>query len=177
MTTPLAATAMLCRTAARTLRSSTSISRTIHARPTVTSTAFSKQHLTRTMATEIKTFNTPKSAQPVGPYSQAVIAGPHIFVSGQIPATAEGKLVEGSIADKTTACCEGLKNILEDAGSSISRCVKVTVFLTSMENFAEMNSVYEKYFTHKPSRSCVAVKELPKGVPVEIEAMALTGRG
>ncbi|KAI7503635.1 hypothetical protein KC347_g8564 [Hortaea werneckii] len=129
------------------------------------------------MATEIKTFNTPKSAQPVGPYSQAVIAGPHVFVSGQIPATAEGKLVEGSIADKTTACCEGLKNILEDAGSSISRCVKVTVFLTSMENFAEMNSVYEKYFTHKPSRSCVAVKELPKGVPVEIEAMALTGSG
>ncbi|KAI6849321.1 hypothetical protein KC332_g1401 [Hortaea werneckii] len=139
------------------------------------------------MATEIKTFNTPKSAQQfqsltenliaVGPYSQAVIAGPHIFVSGQIPATAEGKLVEGSIADKTTACCEGLKNILEDAGSSISRCVKVTVFLTTMENFAEMNSVYEKYFTHKPSRSCVAVKELPKGVPVEIEAMALTGSG
>lgn len=54
---------------------------------------------------------------------------------------------------------------------------QVTVFLTTMENFAEMNSVYEKYFTHKPSRSCVAVKELPKGVPVEIEAMALTGSG
>ncbi|RMX87522.1 hypothetical protein D0869_02309 [Hortaea werneckii] len=171
---------MLCRTAVHTLRSSTSISRTIYIRPTVTSALFHKQSKptqTRTMATEIKTFNTPKSAQPVGPYSQAVIAGPHVFVSGQIPATAEGKLVEGSIADKTTACCEGLKNILEDAGSSISRCVKVTVFLTTMENFAEMNSVYEKYFTHKPSRSCVAVKELPKGVPVEIEAMALTGSG
>lgn len=52
---------------------------------------------------------------------------------------------------------------------------KVTVFLTSMENFAEMNGVYEKYFTHKPARSCVAVKELPKGVPVEIEAIALSG--
>jgi len=54
---------------------------------------------------------------------------------------------------------------------------QVTVFLTSMDNFAEMNSVYEKYFTHKPSRSCVAVKELPKGVPVEIEAIALSGSG
>ena len=61
----------------------------------------------------------------VGPYSQAVIAGPHIFVSGQIPAKASGELVEGSIADKTAACCEGLKNILEDAGSSISKVVKV----------------------------------------------------
>ena len=54
---------------------------------------------------------------------------------------------------------------------------QVTVFLTSMDNFAEMNSIYEKYFTHKPSRSCVAVKELPKGVPVEIEAIALSGSG
>ncbi|KAK5122560.1 hypothetical protein LTR85_003823 [Meristemomyces frigidus] len=96
------------------------------------------------MATDIKTYNTPKSAQPIGPYSQAVIAGPHIFVSGQIPADADGKLIEGSIADKTTASCEGLKNILEGAGSSISRIVKVTVFLTSMSDFAEMNSVYEK---------------------------------
>ncbi|KXL41921.1 MAG: hypothetical protein FE78DRAFT_155543 [Acidomyces sp. 'richmondensis'] len=131
----------------------------------------------RTMTTEIKTFNTPKAAQPVGPYSQCVIAGPHIFVSGQIPADASGKLIEGSIADKTTVCCEGLKNILREAGSDITRCVKVTVFLTSMDNFAEMNSVYEKYFTHKPARSCVAVKELPKGVPVEIEAIALSGSG
>lgn len=140
--------------------------------------------------------------------SQAVIAGPHIFVSGQLPADAQGNLVEGSIADKTKACCENLKNILGDAGSSITRVVKVgridlhshlrlsrrpavavlywnheaacmeacqltlrqaTVFLTSMDNFAEMNKVYEQYFTHKPSRSCVAVKELPKGVPGEAD--------
>nr|POF17493.1 rutc family protein [Quercus suber] len=109
----------------------------------------------------------------VGPYSQAVRAGPHIFVSGQIPADAAGTLVEGSIADKTKVCCEGLKSILEDSGSGIEKVVKVTVFLASMDSFAEMNSVYEKYFTHKPARSCVAVKELPKGVPVEIEAIAL----
>ena len=137
-----------------------------------------------------------------------MIAGPHIFVSGQIPADASGKLAEGSIADKTKASCESVKNILEASGSSISRVVKVsfiepsdttasllrnisgcgysanrvnveqvTVFLTTMDNFAEMNGVYEKYFTHKPSRSCVAVKELPKGVPVEIECIALSGSG
>lgn len=79
----------------------------------------------RTMSTELKTFNSKKAAQPIGPYSQAVIAGPHIFVSGQIPADAEGNLIEGSIADKTKACCEGLKNILADAGSDISKVVKV----------------------------------------------------
>ncbi|KAK5154559.1 hypothetical protein LTS14_006697 [Recurvomyces mirabilis] len=123
---------------------------------------------------DMKVINTKKAVQPVGPYSQAIHAGPHIFVSGQIPADASGKLTEGSIADKTAACCEGLKAILAEAGSDISKCVKVTVFLTSMENFAEMNGVYEKYFTHKPARSCVAVKELPKGVPVEIEAIALS---
>ncbi|CZT22447.1 probable protein MMF1, mitochondrial precursor [Ramularia collo-cygni] len=128
--------------------------------------------------TEIKKISTPLAAQPVAPYSQAVQAGPHIFVSGQIPADAQGNLVEGTIAEKTTVCCEGMKNILEAAGSSISRVVKVTVFLTSMDNFAEMNSVYEKYFgEHKPARSCVAVKELPKGVPVELECIALSGSG
>ncbi|EMC99542.1 hypothetical protein BAUCODRAFT_144950 [Baudoinia panamericana UAMH 10762] len=122
----------------------------------------------------MKVVNTKKSMQPVGPYSQAIIAGPHIFVSGQIPADAAGNLTQGSIADKTKACCEGLKNILEEAGSSLSSIVKVTVFLTDMANFGEMNSVYEQYFTHRPARSCVAVKELPKGVPVEIEAIALS---
>jgi len=122
---------------------------------------------------EIKNFNTERATPPVGPYSQAIIAGPHVFVSGQLPADKEGKLVEGSIADQTQACCENLANILEDAGSSITKTVKVTVFLTDMKNFAEMNSVYEKFFAHKPARSCVAVHQLPKGVPVEIEAIAL----
>nr|POE99372.1 rutc family protein [Quercus suber] len=127
----------------------------------------------RTMSTTIEPLNSKRAAQPVGPYSQAVRAGPHIFVSGQIPADASGTLVQGSIADKTKVCCEGLKSILEDSGSGIEKVVKVTVFLSSMDSFAEMNGVYETYFTHKPARSCVAVKELPKGVPVEIEAIAL----
>ncbi|GAB7363241.1 hypothetical protein MBLNU230_g3523t1 [Neophaeotheca triangularis] len=126
--------------------------------------------------TTIQTLNSKRAMQPVGPYSQAVQAGPHIYVSGQLPATAEGNLVEGSIADKTRASCEGLKAILEDAGSDISRVIKTTVFLTDMKDFAEANSVYEQYFTHKPARSCVAVAQLPKGVPVEIEAIALSGK-
>ncbi|KAF2816634.1 YjgF-like protein [Mytilinidion resinicola] len=104
-----------------------------------------------------------------------MIAGPHLFLSGQIPADKEGNLVEGSIANKTEACIKNVLAILEEAGSSIEKVFKVTVFLDDMANFAEMNSVYEKYFAHKPARSCVAVKQLPKGVPVEIETIALVG--
>lgn len=99
---------------------------------------------------------------------------PHqIFVSGQIPADTEGKLLEGSIAEKTALCCKNIKAILEAAGSSMQKVVKVNAFLDDMANFAEMNGEYEKWFSHKPARSCVAVKQLPKGVPVEIECIAL----
>jgi 2-iminobutanoate/2-iminopropanoate deaminase len=73
----------------------------------------------------------------------------------------------------TELCINNLSAVLQAAGSSIGKVVKVNVFLTSMESFAEMNSVYEKHFTHKPARSCVAVYQLPKGVPVEIECIAL----
>ena len=73
----------------------------------------------------------------------------------------------------TELCIKNLSAVLEAAGSSLSKTVKVNVFLTNMDNFAEMNSVYEKFFTHKPARSCVAVFQLPKGVPVEIECVAL----
>jgi reactive intermediate/imine deaminase len=107
--------------------------------------------------------------------SQAIIAGPQIFVSGQIPADNTGTLIEGSIADKTTQCCENIVGILKEAGVGIERVVKVNVFLDDMAHFAEMNGVFEKYFAHKPARSCVAVKQLPKGVPVEIECIAWTG--
>ncbi|KAI4813483.1 YjgF-like protein [Aureobasidium sp. EXF-8845] len=123
---------------------------------------------------DMKKIFTSNSMAPVGPYSQAVQVGSHIFVSGQIPADKNGNLVEGSIADKTKASCEGMKAILEEAGSSMSKVIKTTVFLTDMKDFAEMNGMYEQYFSHKPARSCVAVKELPKGVPVEIEAIALS---
>ncbi|KAL2824749.1 Endoribonuclease L-PSP/chorismate mutase-like protein [Aspergillus cavernicola] len=116
---------------------------------------------------------TPNACPPVGPYSQAVKANGQIFLSGQIPADKNGNLVEGDIKTKTQACCDNIKAILEAAGSSVSKIIRVNVFLDDMANFAEMNAQYEKFFTHKPARSCIAAKQLPKGVPVEIECTAL----
>ncbi|CAG8366037.1 unnamed protein product [Penicillium salamii] len=107
------------------------------------------------------------------PQSQAIRANGQIFVSGQIPADTSANLIEGNIGDKTQVCCDNIKAILTAAGSSVSKIVKVNVFLTDMANFAEMNATYEKFFVHKPARSCVAVHQLPKGVPVEIECIAL----
>ncbi|KAK7531116.1 Endoribonuclease L-PSP/chorismate mutase-like protein [Phyllosticta citricarpa] len=130
---------------------------------------------TRNMSDMQKIF-TAKACPPAGPYSQAVIVGSQVFVSGQIPADAQGNLIEGSIAQKTEASCKNIIAILDEAGSDISRVFKVNVFLDDMNNFAEMNGVYEKFFAHKPARSCVAVKTLPKGVPVEIECIALAGK-
>lgn len=80
---------------------------------------------------------------------------------------------KSSIGEMTELCIKNLAAVLEEAGSSLSKVVKVNVFLTTMDNFAEMNQTYEKHFTHKPARSCVAVYQLPKGVPIEIECIAL----
>jgi len=110
---------------------------------------------------------------PLGPYSQAVKTPTAIYCSGQIPLLADGTPVEGSIGDKTKQCCKNLEAVLKEAGSSIPKIVKVTIFLSDMGHFAEMNEEYGKWFTHKPARSCVAVKTLPKNVDVEIEAVAL----
>ncbi|PNY23597.1 2-iminobutanoate/2-iminopropanoate deaminase [Tolypocladium capitatum] len=116
---------------------------------------------------------TKNAPAPVGPYSQAIKTPTAIYCSGQIPLTAEGTMVEGSIADKTKQCCQNLEAVLKEAGSSIPKVVKCSIFLSDMAHFAEMNSVYEQWFAHKPARSCVAVKTLPKNVDVEIEAIAL----
>ncbi|OHW95668.1 protein hmf1 [Colletotrichum incanum] len=105
--------------------------------------------------------------------SQAIKTPTAIYCSGQIPLTPEGNLLEGSITDKTKQCIANLKAVLVEAGSSIEKVVKVNIFLADMGSFAEMNGEYEKWFTHKPARSCVAVKTLPKNVDVEIEAIAL----
>ncbi|KAL3962188.1 hypothetical protein ACCO45_003711 [Purpureocillium lilacinum] len=125
-----------------------------------------------TMADQTNIF-TKEAPAPVGPYSQAVKTPHAIYCSGQIPLTPEGTMVEGTIADKTRQCCTNLEAVLKEAGSSIPKVVKCNIFLSSMDHFAEMNSVYEQFFTHKPARSCVAVKTLPKNVDVEIEAVAL----
>ncbi|KAK0730524.1 YjgF/Yer057p/UK114 family [Lasiosphaeris hirsuta] len=116
---------------------------------------------------------TVKAAPVAGPYSQAIKTPTAIYCSGQIPCDAAGNLVEGTIQEKTATCIGNLQAVLEEAGSAIAKVVKVNVFLTDMVNFADMNEEYAKWFTHKPARSCVAVKQLPKGVDVEIECIAL----
>ena len=110
----------------------------------------------------------------IGPYSQGVKAGNLLFVSGQIPLDpATGEVVEANIQTQTTRSLNNLKAILEQAGGSLASVVKTTVFLKSMDDFAEMNAVYQSFFqTECPARSAVQVGKLPKDVLVEIEAIA-----
>ncbi|ROW18018.1 hypothetical protein VPNG_00378 [Cytospora leucostoma] len=96
-----------------------------------------------------------------------------IYCSGQIPCDAQGNLIDGTIQQKTAACINNIKAVLTAAGSDIPKVVKVNIFLADMGDFANMNEEYAKWFTHKPARSCVAVKTLPKNVDVEIECIAL----
>ncbi|KUJ08388.1 YjgF-like protein [Mollisia scopiformis] len=110
---------------------------------------------------------------PVGPYSQAIKTPHAIYCSGQLPADAEGNLVEGSMGEKTAAVLKALSAVLAEGGSSLDKIVKAQIFLTDMADFAEMNVEYEKWIKHKAARSCVAVKQLPRGVNIEIECVAL----
>ena len=118
--------------------------------------------------------NVPKAA---GPYSQAIKAASQIFVAGQIPAGPDGVVKTGSITELTRQCCLNLEAILKEAGSGIEKVVKVGVFLDDMAHFQEMNAEYEKWFVHKPARTCVAVRTLPKGVPVSGFLLFLSMQG
>ncbi len=121
-----------------------------------------------------KPISTAKAPGAIGPYSQAIDAGPLLFISGQIPVNpATGEIPEG-IAAQTTQSITNIKAILAEAGCSIDNVVKTTVFLADMSLFAEMNQIYAQHFTAPfPARSAVAVKELPKQVLVEIEVIAV----
>jgi 2-iminobutanoate/2-iminopropanoate deaminase len=119
---------------------------------------------------KIYTKNAPDA---IGPYSQAVKTGNLIFTSGQIAINpASGEVEAQTIEAQTEQICTNLKNVLEAAGSSLEKAVKTVCFLKNMEDFAAFNAVYGKYFTEKPARSCVAVKQLPKDVLVEVEVVA-----
>lgn len=124
------------------------------------------------MAKEI--IATEKAAQAIGPYSQAVKSGNHVFTSGQIgidPAT--GKMVEGGIEAQTHQVLANLKAVLEAAGSSFDRVVKTTCFLTDLDDFATFNGIYANAFPNNPpARSTVQVAKLPGGAVVEIECVA-----
>ncbi len=109
----------------------------------------------------------------IGPYSQAVGVGGLIFISGQIPLNLEGKIVEGGIEEQTVQVLENLKAILEEAGLGLGEVARVTVYLQDLGDFGRFNEVYGEYFTEDPpARACVEVSALPRGVRVEISAVA-----
>ena len=119
---------------------------------------------------KIHTSNAPEA---IGPYSQAIKVGNMIFTSGQIALTPNGEFLDSDIKTQTKQVCENLKAVLNAAGADISNVVKTTIFLADMNDFGAVNEVYGNYFSHKPARSTVAVKELPKGAKVEIECIAV----
>lgn len=122
------------------------------------------------MAEKIYTKNAPDA---IGPYSQAVVCNGMVFTSGQIainPAT--GNVEADNIEGQTEQVMKNLGAVLEAAGSSYDKAVKTVCFLAEMSDFGKFNEIYGKYFISKPARSCVAVKELPKGVLVEVEVIA-----
>ncbi|MFW9849440.1 MAG: RidA family protein [Candidatus Thorarchaeota archaeon] len=125
------------------------------------------------MAREVVvTDNAPKA---IGPYSQGIKANGFVFCSGQIPTNpATGELIIGSITEQTKQSLSNVKGVIEAAGSSMDKVVKVTVFLKDMNDFSEMNAEYAKWFTGTPpARAAVEVARLPKDVGIEIEAIAV----
>ena len=121
---------------------------------------------------KIETTNAPGA---IGPYSQGFIAGNFVFTSGQIPVDpASGNIPEG-IEAQAEQSCKNVAAILEAAGTNCEKVIKTTCFLADMADFAAFNQVYATYFTGKPARSCVAVRELPKNVLVEIDTIAEIG--
>ena len=123
----------------------------------------------------MNTVYTKNAPEAIGPYSQAVVTNGLVFTSGQIAINPESGNVEAStITEQTEQVCKNVKAVLEASGSSLENVVKTTCFLKDMSDFAAFNKVYGKYFVGKPARSCVAVKELPKNVLVEVETVAET---
>ena len=121
----------------------------------------------------MKAVSTKNAPLAIGAYSQAVICGNMVYTSGQIPINPLTGTIEAvGIVEQTEQVMKNLGAVLEAAGSSYAKAVKTTCFLTDISDFAKFNEIYAKYFTEKPARSCVAVKELPKGALVEVEVIA-----
>ncbi len=118
--------------------------------------------------------HTDKAPEAIGPYSQAVKVGGMVYTSGQIALTTEGKMLDLDIRLQTEQVLANLRHVLEAAGSGLDKVVKTTIYLADMSDFATVNELYEGAFgSHKPARSTVAVKTLPKNALVEIDAIAL----
>lgn len=122
----------------------------------------------------IKKIHTDNAPAAVGPYSQAVAVNGVVYTSGQIPLDpASGNVVEGDITVQAEQVMKNLMAVLAEAGTKQENTIKTMCFLSDMGDFAKFNEVYEKYFTEKPARSCVAVKTLPKDVLCEVEVIAV----
>lgn len=120
-----------------------------------------------------KAIHTNNAPEAIGPYSQAIVSGGIVFTSGQIAINPKtGNVDAQTIEEQTKQVCENLAEVLKAAGSSLEKVVKTVCFLRNMDDFAAFNAVYGEYFTEKPARSCVAVKELPKNVLVEVDTVA-----
>ena len=121
----------------------------------------------------MKAIQTEKAPAAIGPYSQGYEANGFVFSSGQIPIVPESGEIPEGIEAQARQSCKNVGEILKAAGVGYENVIKTTCFLADMADFAAFNQVYEEYFVSKPARSCVAVKELPKGVLCEVEAVAV----
>ena len=121
----------------------------------------------------MKKIHSDKAPKAIGPYSQAVLVNNILYTSGQIPLNLEGDIVGNNIIEQTEQVMKNLKAVLEEAGTNFENAIKTTCFLSDMSNFSGFNEVYSKYFISNPARSCVAVKELPKQVLLEVEVIAI----
>lgn len=120
-----------------------------------------------------KTVFTANAPEAIGSYSQATVINGIVYTSGQIPLNPSTGVIEAAtVEEQTEQVCKNLSAVLQAAGSSLEKAIKTTCFLADINDFAAFNGVYAKYFTSKPSRSCVAVKDLPKDALVEVEVIA-----
>lgn len=120
----------------------------------------------------MKTINTNKAPEALGPYSHAMVMNNLVFTSGQIPLDTEGNIVSDDVKEQTKQVLDNLSVVLEEAGSDLNSVVKATIFISDMNEFQQINEVYGSYFSeHQPARSCVEVARLPKDVKVEIEVV------
>jgi len=121
-----------------------------------------------------KTIFTEDAPKPIGPYSQAIMAGNTLYCSGQIPIDPKtGEMIGKNVREQTEQVIKNISAVLSAAGLTFDNVVKTTCFLANMSDFAEFNDVYKNYFTSAPARSCVAAAALPKGALVEVEVIAV----
>ncbi|CAH0057888.1 unnamed protein product [Clonostachys solani] len=116
---------------------------------------------------------TEKGVHPIGPYSQCIKAGGFVFLAGQVPTDSQAKVVPGTITEKAHKMCQNTKLVLEAAGSSLEKVVKVTIYFEDLGDFDAVNKVFGEYFVSKPARTSVQVAKLPVGCPLEMDVTAL----